>query len=116
MVTGWGLNETEKYSETLVKVTLPIIPNAECARIYKTQLNIDVLGNQLCAGGEDGKDSCNGDSGGPLQFPQVSNGWPQYFQYGLVSYGPTLCGRPGIPGVYTEIVHYMDWILDTMED
>lgn len=35
-------------------------------------------------------------------------------QIGLVSFGPRLCGTDGVPGVYTKIRSYMDWILDTV--
>ena len=54
-----------------------------------------------------GKDSCNGDSGGPLFIREgTSDPWEQI---GLVSFGSVKCGN-GVPGVYTRIVHYLPWI------
>ena len=44
-----------------------------------------------------GKDSCSGDSGGPLNLLDGT-------LIGLVSWGPqTMCGPDGSPGVYTEL-------------
>ena len=44
-----------------------------------------------------GKDSCNGDSGGPL-ITNEARGYP-WFQVGIVSFGTAQCGK-GVPGIY----------------
>jgi len=62
---------------------------------------------QICAGGEKGKDSCNGDSGGPL-FAREFSGDP-WTQIGLVSFGTKACAK-GVPGVYTRVSYYLPWI------
>ena len=59
-----------------------------------------------------GKDSCNGDSGGPLFAREITD--DPWVQIGLVSYGTTTCGK-GVPGVYTKVSYYMDWIDDHLE-
>ena len=56
------------------------------------------------------KDSCSGDSGGPLFATESKIS----YQIGLVSYGTNLCGR-GIPGVYTKVAAYLPWIESKME-
>ena len=64
----------------------------------------------LCAGGEKGKDSCSGDSGGGL-FSEVGEG--KWQVVGIVSYGSKRCGN-GTPGVYTRVSQYLQWIEQTM--
>ena len=54
-----------------------------------------------------GKDSCNGDSGGPLIYREFTD--EPWHQIGLVSFGTSICGK-GVPGVYTRVAEYMDWI------
>ncbi|KAF5917149.1 hypothetical protein HPG69_014082, partial [Diceros bicornis minor] len=54
------------------------------------------VSHMFCAGGgHDQKDSCKGDSGGPV----VCKGHLQ----GLVSFGQAQCGQPYVPGVYTNL-------------
>jgi secreted trypsin-like serine protease len=35
---------------------------------------------------------------------------PYYMLVGVVSFGPKNCGTKAIPGVYTKVSEYMDWI------
>lgn len=64
--------------------------------------------SHLCAG-EMGKDACGGDSGGPLMY--MRNG--VYEVVGVVSFGPTSCGS-SLPGVYTKVFLYRNWILNNL--
>lgn len=63
---------------------------------------------QLCAGGEYAKDTCAGDSGGPLMFFDRKHS--RWVTYGIVSYGFTQCGLTGHPAVYTNVAEYTSWI------
>ncbi|KAK0182003.1 hypothetical protein PV327_000178 [Microctonus hyperodae] len=114
-VTGWGATELNSInSNKLLMVNLSPVSNEECAKVYKRSKPIWY--KQLCAGGESGKDSCGGDSGGPLQAPAMYNHNPRFVQYGIVSYGTRYCGTRGYPGVYTRVSYFVDWILSHITD
>jgi hypothetical protein len=53
----------------------------------------------------------NGDSGGPL-VNEYSGGETvaHYILFGVVSFGPKICGTVGVPGVYTKVSSYLEWI------
>merc|ERR1712226_392956 len=61
---------------------------------------------QICAGGEEGKDACGGDSGGPLTVVD-RNGVTTLV--GIVSWGD-YCGAENFPTVYTRVSAYIDFI------
>lgn len=90
-----------------LKVRVPVVSNSECGNVY-SRVNRRIGNKQLCAGGLSGQDSCRGDSGGALMGKVSSyNNW---IAFGVVSYGPSPCGTPGWPGVYTRVGAYLDWI------
>lgn len=71
------------------------------------------VGLEFCAG-EKNKDSCGGDSGGPFVIQTEYKDISSYIQYGIVSRGPVNCGS-GKPGVYTDVMEYMKWILNNIK-
>jgi secreted trypsin-like serine protease len=101
---GWGI--TDPFipipSSILQQVTVQAMARTEtaCSNI----INDDVL--QFCAGyPEGGKDTCKGDSGGPLMLFKNS----RWQLAGITSYGG-ICGSPGFAGVYTRIAYYDSFI------
>lgn len=105
-VTGWGAtaDSHSSWSPTLQEVSVPIISNTTCNSALP---GTAITGNQICAGfAAGGKDSCYGDSGGPLIVPDGAGGWKQT---GIVSYGYG-CAEPNLYGVYTRVSRYFDWI------
>lgn len=74
--------------------------------------NDTTVPSQLCGSDFVGIESCGGDSGGALIL--MAGKPPRFVQFGIVGEGPSRCGTPGAPGLYTNVVHYMDWILETI--
>nr|CAD7428582.1 unnamed protein product [Timema monikensis] len=100
-------------------VSVPVVSNSFCAQVYQ-QKRRPIERGQICAGGDQGKDSCRGDSGGPLMAGEslqrnTENVNGRWFVMGVVSYGPDPCGKLGWPGVYTRVSEYMPWILDQLQ-
>ena len=114
-VTGWGKTERRVPSPVLLKAKLEVSARKECQEKYK---RYQIQETQLCVGGQGGPnaaDSCNGDSGGPLHTVEDLHEAPRYIQQGIVSFGPVDCGKVAIPGVYTRVAFYLDWILDQLK-
>ncbi|KAJ8965978.1 hypothetical protein NQ314_003806 [Rhamnusium bicolor] len=86
-----------------------------CQDAYKSDPRVQISYKQICAGGKNEKDSCRGDSGGPMQIASYLNEEIRYVQQGVVSFGHRFCGIEGFPGVYTRIAYFMDWILDNIK-
>ncbi|KAF5289868.1 hypothetical protein FQR65_LT02002 [Abscondita terminalis] len=112
MVSGWGKTENKNESNLKLKLSLPIISNRNCEQIYG-MYGVSITNNHICAGGEDGKDTCTGDSGGPLMNYIALNDINWYVT-GIVSFGPTPCGLERWPGVYTRVTEYVPWIVSKL--
>lgn len=70
-----------------------------------------LIDSQMCAINPiDYSDACQGDSGGPLFLNEPSTGLSTVV--GIVSFGVS-CGSE-LPGVYTRIASYTNWIEDTV--
>jgi hypothetical protein len=108
---------TVKASSVKLQVWLPVVNREDCDKLYSAK-RISIGDSQICAGGIEGKDSCVGDSGGPLMSTGISprDGRARYFMAGVVSFGPELCGMKDWPGVYTRVSHYTDWILNQLAE
>ncbi|XP_019844292.3 uncharacterized protein LOC105234011 isoform X1 [Bactrocera dorsalis] len=109
--TGWGkdaFGDHGKYQNILKEVDVPILSHHQCeSQLRQTRLGYSYKLNPgfVCAGGEEGKDACKGDGGGPLVCER--NGiWNVV---GVVSWGIG-CGQANVPGVYVRVSHYLDWI------
>ncbi|XP_076657427.1 serine protease grass-like [Halictus rubicundus] len=112
VVTGWGTTESGRRSEVLLEAKLSIAGLAECAQAYRGKTQIWY--KQLCAGGSKVTDACTGNGGGPLQAVTPFQGDVKYFLFGIVSFGQRGCAIAGDPDVYTNVIYYIDWILNTI--
>ena len=101
---GWGTTVPFRklVSTILRQVTLKVIGNEEEACINSVNDNVV----QFCAGSQDGrKDTCSGDSGGPLMM--FSEG--RWYLMGITSYGSS-CADPNHPGIYTRVSYFDSFI------
>jgi len=104
-VVGWGsLKENGPQPNELMEVTVKIWKNPDCKDTYGNAAPGGIMDHMLCAGRK-GKDSCSGDSGGPMQIG-VGDRWTQI---GVVSWGIG-CGKSDYPGVYSRVTELRDWI------
>lgn len=113
-VTGWGTTEDGYSSPLKLKAGVDGWRFDVCRQKYATK-NIQLQDTQMCAGGQEGVDSCGGDSGGPLVSKERLDNRDVYVLSGVVSFGPKPCGLPGWPGVYTRVGAYIDWITSTIK-
>ena len=106
---GWGdTTEGGNPSPRLQEVDLDVIGvgnDCEMASGYGS-----ITDNQICIGVlAGGRDTCQGDSGGPA-FIRRNGEW---VQLGITSWGSG-CARPDLPGVYTLVANYRQWIGQTI--
>lgn len=106
-VTGWGRRtETSEHSLVLKEIKVPLWSHDTCNGALQAQFGpaYNLPTTAICAGAE-GRDACDGDGGGPLVCEKEGH----WYQIGIVSFGIG-CGRKNIPGVYTKVEAYEDWI------
>lgn len=78
-------------------------------RAHQRAFRNGISESQYCAHDSDGTDdTCEGDSGGPLQILQPDGTKNTATVVGIVSFG-VLCGTH-LPSIYTRVAYYLDWI------
>jgi len=106
IVSGWGATEEANVSPFSKYTVVPKLPQEICRSWLYTSVDYN---EEFCAGWEQGeRDSCTGDSGGPLMCRHGE----QWHLYGIVSRGEG-CGKPHKPGVYVNVRHFTKWIKQT---
>lgn len=101
-ISGWGSSTEGSFQpeDILMFAQVPILQEVDCELPYG--LAEYDRKQMICAGySQGGVDSCQGDSGGPLICNDKL--------VGIVSFGAG-CARPGYPGVYTKVEHFLQWI------
>jgi secreted trypsin-like serine protease len=101
-VAGWGNtikqpphgDNGSNFPDRMRVARVPIVSDARARDVYGSSF----VGALMVAAGKEGKDTCNGDSGGPMFARQDD----KRYQIGITSFGKG-CGARGYPGVYTEV-------------
>ncbi|KAH8409665.1 hypothetical protein KR222_001308, partial [Zaprionus bogoriensis] len=112
--TGWGkdiFGVAGKFSVIMKRVPLPVVDFNTC----QTQLRGTRLGQKfaldrsfMCAGGQPGIDTCQGDGGAPLACPIGQQGENRYQQSGIVAWG--IGCNDAVPAAYANVALARDWI------
>ncbi|MFP2960996.1 trypsin-like serine protease [Myxococcus sp. 1LA] len=102
-ISGWGVTalDAHTFPNMLHAVDVDILSNSAAQAAYPDEV---ITGAQLAAAAP-GKDSCFGDTGGPLS---VLKDGTRVFA-GLISWG-YLCADPSFPGMHTRVSSYADWV------
>lgn len=102
---GWGdTRTTPRYPRELRMVDLNLVSIGLARRTYGTPR----LNHRHLAAKGAGKDTCGGDSGGPL-FVEGGGTAGAPLLIGITSYGLG-CARSGVPGIYANVGNYASWI------
>ncbi|XP_026744180.1 serine protease snake-like [Trichoplusia ni] len=113
IATGWGkLGKDQPLADNLQEVRLEEFSEHDCKtyfpphRLLKQGYDHNM---QMCYGDpESPKDTCEGDSGGPLQITSILSKC-LHSVVGVTSYGRA-CGTTADAGMYTRVRYYLPWI------
>lgn len=110
---GWGkdiFGQTGKFSVILKKIPLPIVSNDNCEQQFRlTRLGsrFNLHPSFLCAGGQRGVDTCQGDGGSPLSCP-IQGQDNRHYLAGMVAWG--IGCNEDRPAAYANIARVKSWI------
>jgi hypothetical protein len=111
---GWGTTaETDpNLSLELRQVEVPFVSDRDCQHAFEL-IGVTLFdpGTMICAGTA-GRDSCFGDSGGPLMAQTAAREW---LQIGITSWGEG-CARQGLAGVYGHMSGLYGFVLTTLRE
>ncbi|XP_030027393.2 uncharacterized protein LOC115445311 [Manduca sexta] len=102
-IIGWGATDdvigVKKY-QPLAVANIDVYDFDKCQEIYSKNY---VIESNFCVGFvSKGGGACNKDVGGP----GIVNG----VLVGVISFGPPVCGTPGMPTVLVKLGYYATWI------
>ena len=119
-IAGWGCTlqvpksdcgDFDGYSDVLLQASVQFVSNTDCGSpaAYGSGFDPEMM---ICAGiyPAGGRDTCFGDSGGPLTATVNS----RRVLAGITSWGSAICGTPNKPGVYARVTAGLPWINSTM--
>lgn len=73
--TGWGYinSKTKNVPKILQTVSLTLFPLRACQKFYSAHDYTVSSNKQICAKGRNNRDTCDGDSGGPLMTVRLES-------------------------------------------
>ncbi|XP_051176616.1 trypsin-1-like isoform X1 [Leptopilina boulardi] len=104
-IAGWGKTDPQGGVSTKLRhIRVPLVKTSKCKEEYRHH-HMKVKSDQICYGFHNKTttlDKCQGDSGGPLVNDDG-------IVLGVVSQG-VKCGTHGLPGIYTSVPFFRDWV------
>lgn len=108
VVAGWGVTVENGTGSPVLRYTTQVVLTP--SRCLSGLGGIAFFTPQQICAYKKGSDACQGDSGAPLMLKRG-----KVFEIvGLVSFGSG-CNEEGVPGVYTNVFNYIDWIQTAIE-
>lgn len=112
---GWGANEKRFSLKRLQQVDLDLMRLKECAERLAEKDDISLkdfrfIDDRTMCANKNGRDVCNGDSGGPLMIADDSSCGKKDVLVGLTSFGIACDESLFYPGVFTKATGFLDWI------
>lgn len=117
--TALGFGDTAYKGQTaaaLMKTTMPLVPIPQCQKAWNAVFTGDstatgpgeeLINNKVICADSTVSDTCQGDSGGPLLNTKAGA------LIGITSLGIDCAS--GVPGVYTRISAFQDWITSVVQ-
>ncbi|GLV32017.1 tracheal-prostasin [Carabus blaptoides fortunei] len=108
-VAGWGMKQFNTTTVDILRQTfVKVLSKNDCRN---TPMRPYINSRVLCAY-FDNTDACQGDSGGPLTYEREPG---KSEIIGVVSWGVG-CATPKMPGIYTSVVPFLEWIYRNTAD
>ncbi|XP_041674138.1 spaetzle-processing enzyme-like [Drosophila eugracilis] len=103
-IAGWGRKENQEKTEVLLRAYI------KEERYYCWGKPDFLPQTEICAGGQNGEDTCVGDSGGPLMATIGRGEEEVVYAAGITSHGYEnyKCGE--VPAIYTKTGVFYKWI------
>jgi len=104
-ISGWGKpsDSADSISPVLRDATVDTITNTQCALEFPININH----KNICISGRNGMSTCNGDSGGPLEYLYEDG---KYRQIGITSFGSGFGCEIGYHAAFTRVASFLEWI------
>ncbi|CAG0899819.1 unnamed protein product [Cyprideis torosa] len=115
---GWGTTEFQgPQSDILLQAQLTVEDTQDCIDAFGAFRGVNISSSKLCAY-EDGRGTCQGDSGGGLYLRNPNTPAEEGVNYeiiGVSSFGYK-CAEKDKPAIYTRVTEYLDWIEETIKN
>lgn len=97
-------------SSVLLKANILAYSRSVCQNVFSNLVNL--TSKHMCAGDlQTGRDTCRGDSGGPLFTLNSFTNTKRFVQYGIIVTGGNDCNlQQGFPGIFTNVLTFLPWI------